>query len=184
MSPGTCSDVHTSLYPVQYDQGNQGNTRVFTKEELVSAGINASVTSLQVDKSQKKVTALPRINSVSLAEILDTVAASTVILKLDIEGYECRALQPHILLGSTGKRIPLIFLEWAWLPANDWDNCPGYTKLIQLFHDGGYSAYYPGSGPGGPGTLDPVPPAGLDKAMDLVWVHTELTKGYHEAIRL
>ena len=34
---------------------------------------------------------------------------------MDIEGYECKALQPEVLLGKTGKIIPYIFLEWMAL---------------------------------------------------------------------
>ena len=33
----------------------------------------------------------------------------------DIEGYECKALQPEVILGRTGKTIPYIFLEWMAL---------------------------------------------------------------------
>jgi hypothetical protein len=188
MSP---SNVDTSLFPVRDDPGNPGNTIIYTKKELLAAGLTESgpTSSSQVDRNQVLVTVLPQLDSVTLAEILSTIPASTVIMKLDIEGYECRALQPDILLGRTGKSIPLIFLEWMWLPGRLTDDregvpCPGYRDLLHLFHAGGYTPFYPGTGPGGPGVLDPVPSAKLDFALDLVWVHTNLTGGTHKAIWL
>ena len=44
-----------------------------------------------------------------------TIEAEHVILKIDIEGYECKALPKEIILGSSGKWIPFIFIEWGWL---------------------------------------------------------------------
>ena len=44
-----------------------------------------------------------------------TIEAEQVILKIDIEGYECKALPKEIILGSSGKWIPFIFIEWGWL---------------------------------------------------------------------
>jgi hypothetical protein len=95
-----CSNEHTTLYPVSPDPTNEGNTIMYTKERLVAEGKNAS---------------LPQLDSVTVAEILASVPATTVIFKLDIQGFECKALQPAILLGGSGKAIPFIFLEWGWL---------------------------------------------------------------------
>ena len=44
-----------------------------------------------------------------------TIEADQVILKLDIEGHECKALPREIILGSSEKRIPFIFIEWMHL---------------------------------------------------------------------
>ena len=79
-----------------------------------------------------KITEPPTVRSVDavlLEDILSTIPTSTVILKLDIEGYECKvsffltfpsafrmclqALPIPILLGETEFFIPVIFLEWA-----------------------------------------------------------------------
>ena len=79
-----------------------------------------------------KITEPPTVRSVDavlLEDILSTIPTSTVILKLDIEGYECKvsffltfpsafrmclqALPIPILLGETEFSIPVIFLEWA-----------------------------------------------------------------------
>ena len=44
-----------------------------------------------------------------------TIEAKQVILKMDIEGYECKALPEEVIMGSSGKWIPFIFLEWGKL---------------------------------------------------------------------
>ena len=44
-----------------------------------------------------------------------TIEAEQVILKIDIEGYECKALPEEIIMGSSGKWIPFIFIEWGQL---------------------------------------------------------------------
>ena len=44
-----------------------------------------------------------------------SIEAEEVILKIDIEGYECKALPEDVIMGSSGKQIPFIFLEWGQL---------------------------------------------------------------------
>ena len=61
------------------------------------------------------------VQAITLQDVISTITASTIILKMDIEGYECKvggqldpprqALQPPVLLGE-GGRVPLILLEW------------------------------------------------------------------------
>ena len=70
------------------------------------------------------------VQAVPLQDILSSITSPTVVMKLDIEGYECKvlkkttcdalyfsepfqALQMPILFGKSGKFIPVIFLEWA-----------------------------------------------------------------------
>ena len=59
-----------------------------------------------------------------------------MILKIDIEGYECKALQPNILLNNIGKFIPYIFIEWGYMILKN--TCQDFGKWVQLFYDGGY----------------------------------------------
>ena len=55
-----------------------------------------------------------------------------MILKMDIEAYECKALPKEIIMGSSGKWIPFIFLQ---LVSFHWQsNCPQsciYTSVPQ-----------------------------------------------------
>ena len=67
--------------------------------------------------------------AVPLQDILSSITSPTVVMKIDVEGYECKvlkktacdalcfsetfqALQMPILFGESGKFIPVIFLEW------------------------------------------------------------------------
>ena len=78
----------------------------------------------QLDKRQ--ILHQDGVKAVLLQDILSSISPTTIILKIDIEGYECKvdaliyqlfqlllqALQVPILLGKTDKFIPVIFVEW------------------------------------------------------------------------
>ena len=87
----------------------------------------------------------PPLNSIKLEDIINYVESDVVVLKIDIEGYECKALQPDILLNKLGKFIPYIFMEWAPLiPGNKRSTCSDFDEWIKLFYDGGYLLLNPG----------------------------------------
>ena len=73
-----------------------------------------------------------------MKDILETIENKKIILKMDIEGYECKALQPEILLNKVGKFIPFIFIEWLQLPTNMRKTCPEFSEWVLNFYDGGY----------------------------------------------
>merc|ERR1711971_671358 len=79
--------------------------------------------------------------SVKLRDILDTIEADTIVMKMDIEGYECKALQPEVLKGV--PMIPFIFIEWHHIANNDLGNCPGFQFWVKHFYDAGYKPYNP-----------------------------------------
>ena len=84
------------------------------------------------------------IQSVMMRDILETIESSEIILKMDIEGYECKALQPELLLNKAGKFIPFIFLEWVQLPTNLRKTCPEFKEWVKNFYIGGYVPLHPG----------------------------------------
>ena len=69
------------------------------------------------------------MKSIRLEDVLEVIDADIVIMKIDIEGYECKvdithitsnqkyvwiivkALQPEILMNKRGKFIPFIFIS-------------------------------------------------------------------------
>ena len=53
----------------------------------------------------------PPLKSIILEDVINYAKSDIVILKIDIEGYECKALQPDILLNKLGKFIPYIFIR-------------------------------------------------------------------------
>ena len=78
-----------------------------------------------------------------MRDILDSIASKEIILKIDVEGYECKALQPEILLNKVGKFIPFIFMEWGQLPQNQM-TCPQFQDWVKNFYAGGYVPVDPG----------------------------------------
>ena len=79
-----------------------------------------------------------------MKDILETIESKEIILKIDVEGYECKALQPDILLNKVGKFIPFILIEWVQLPTNMRQTCPEFNEWVKNFYDGGYVPLHPG----------------------------------------
>ena len=71
------SDHYETLYPYTGDPTNAGATRLLTKEQVDSDMFDA-----------RRVSA-PPVNSVTTVDIFKTVRSEVVVLKVDIEGFEC-----------------------------------------------------------------------------------------------
>ena len=86
---------------------------------------------------EKNVTATyPPVKSITVEDVFMAIDADIIVMKIDIEGYECKvmthnlticinkrksimqALQPEILRNELGKFLPLIFIEWAHMAEN------------------------------------------------------------------
>jgi len=147
MVHNSVSNVHETLYPVLDDPTNEGGTRLMSLQELKKQNLKASG---------------PPLQSVTLMDILKSIPDDTIIIKIDIEGYECKALQSDILLGKSGKYIPYIFTEWFQLPKNH-VTCPEYKQWLDLFYRGGYTPFDTKH-------LKPLL-ISVDSAYDIVWVH-------------
>ncbi len=80
----------------------------------------------------------PPLDSIKLEDIINYIDSEIVIIKIDIEGYECKALQPNVVLNKHGKFIPYIFMEWRFLPTDKRNTCPDFGKWVKNFYDGGY----------------------------------------------
>lgn len=85
----------------------------------------------------------PPLLSVRLRDILDAIQSKVVILKIDLEGYECKALEPEILQNRVGKFIPYILMEWVQLPNNEYV-CGNFNDWVENFYQGGYVPVDPG----------------------------------------
>ena len=70
----------------------------------------------------------PPLESIKLEDIINYIDSDIIILKIDIEGYECKALKPDVLLNKQGKFIPYIFMEWRFLPTDKRNTCPHFGK--------------------------------------------------------
>ena len=121
--------------------------------------------------------AQPPLQSVLLRDILDSIESEVVILKIDLEGYECKALQPEILQGRVGKLIPYILMEWVQLPNNEYV-CGNFKEWVDNFYQGGYLPVDPGEISRDVfitennilDTLEPVKEADRDKMFHLAWI--------------
>ena len=69
------SDKRGILYPYTPDPSNPGDTRMLREDELKTV------------RGEKKMEGVP---AVLLQDILSSISSNTVILKLDVQGYECR----------------------------------------------------------------------------------------------
>lgn len=68
------SDKRGLLYPYTPDPSNPGDTRMLREEELAKMG-------------GKNMEGVP---AVLLQDILSSISSNNVILKLDVQGYECK----------------------------------------------------------------------------------------------
>ena len=107
------SDEYLTLYPVALEIRNVGNNNMMTAEELKTQGLNVSEKKGSNLQSLSSQASSPGLNSILLQDLLDTIVdTDTIVMKIDIETYECKALLAPILLGQSGKFIPYIFIEW------------------------------------------------------------------------
>ena len=117
------SDVEELMYPVGFPDGDPTTNPgaiLFVKEEHLIG---------------RKVLG-PPTSSVTLPHLLATLPpASTVIIKMDIEGQECRVLNAPGVFES-GHSIPYIFMEWRTLVILG--SCPSLAALVSHLEDAGY----------------------------------------------
>ncbi|XP_023330591.1 uncharacterized protein LOC111702989 [Eurytemora carolleeae] len=78
------------------------------------------------------------VESITFNELLDVVHTDTVIVKMDIQGAECKALIPFLQKKIKTKYIPYIIMEWQWITYNMMGLCPDIQPLIKAFLDNGY----------------------------------------------
>ena len=83
------SDKRGILYPYTPDPSNPGDTRMLRKEEGEGE-----------EGGEKKKEGVP---AVLLQDILSSISSNTVILKLDVQGYECRVRE------GLDRKYPFIF---------------------------------------------------------------------------
>ena len=78
------SDTRGILYPFNEYPDNPGRTRMVHKDELMK------MTEGQLQLEGKEIVKLEAANAVLLQDILSSITPTIIILKIDIEGYECK----------------------------------------------------------------------------------------------
>jgi len=146
------SDKKEVLYPVTDNAANQGGTRLVTRDKL---GKNVKPSG-------------PPVETATLMELLTFVNSSTVIVKMDVEGMECKVLQPEVFQTSVGVFLPYIVMEWMHVRVNLDNNCPDLEGLVSLLTRSGYTPWDPVSKRKAQLTGDKTVWPGYD---DLLWQH-------------
>ena len=93
------NNKNLTLYPILHDELNPGATKQVSANKLIYSNMMASG---------------PPTHSILLPTLFSSTPSSTIVLKMDIEGWECRALLARGVF-NTGKFIPFIFMEWLHL---------------------------------------------------------------------
>jgi len=122
------SDKVDTMFPVTDNKDNQGGTR------LVPASL--------ISKDSNKIAGLA-VNTTTLLDVLKFINSNTVIVKMDVEGFECKVLQPYLLNHHQSSSIflPYIIMEWMHIKVNLDSNCPDLKGLVELLYNSGYKPY-------------------------------------------
>ncbi|XP_023343449.1 uncharacterized protein LOC111712920 [Eurytemora carolleeae] len=120
----TVSDKKYTLYPWYRYPNNEGGITFLTEEET---------------KNKPNLNIGEGVESVKFVDLLDAVHTQTVVVKIDIEGHECRTFIQYLNEPKkTKKFVPYILMEWVHITHNRDNMCPNIQILIQGFLDGGY----------------------------------------------
>jgi len=115
------SNTPGKLYPYTPDIHNKAAIKMYTEEEI---------------KEMKVEPTGPAVKVLTLMDILALVKAPTVILKVDVESFECRAVTRDVAMGNSGHFIPVIMMEWTLLQEHS-----EYSSCIGWLFEGGYTPY-------------------------------------------
>jgi len=153
------SNTHATLYPVPDAAPdfhlNPGSQRV--------------VDDITLQHSNLKINGFP-VTSVTLPDIFSIVDSGIIILKMDIQGYECKALlTPGVF--HTGHFIPYILMEWGYLSSTF---CPEQDRLVEVLVSAGFM-------PRDAITMGSLPLSCLQgHVTDVLWVHTKAVKIWNQ----
>jgi len=133
--------------------------------DIKQAGRTYLVSKDMLDSKEKdwNLIVAPAVTSVTTRMILKEIEAPTVIIKIDIEGYECKALGELLKMKKKDKYIPYIFMEWVNVNANRDHVCDELEEFIQSFLDSGYEPHTE--------WLVPVTRDQLPECFNVVWIH-------------
>jgi len=159
------SDVYEEYYPGLDFPGNKMGTRMISREEAEKGEIpvfpdRKKMTDV-VDVDKKEV-----ISSVTLGDLMDFIQEETVVIKIDIEGFECKALTNYFNMENKSKYVPYIFMEWEHIQSkfSRTYNCPQFDTMVRGFVNSGYQAFGP--------NLTNVEDLSRKFYRNIVWKHT------------
>jgi hypothetical protein len=65
----------------------------------------------------------------------------TVIVKMDVKGYECNVLQHYLAQDHPPYYLPYISMEWRNIRDNLGSNCPDIQGLVDALYSNSYTPY-------------------------------------------
>merc|ERR1719188_2292781 len=98
------SDKIEVLFPVNIQKINPGGTKL-VPASLLTPSLNKSISGNPVV-------------STTLHQLIKFANSNQLILKLDIEGFECKVLRPYFENPIKDVYIPYIFMEWSGVKQN------------------------------------------------------------------
>jgi len=109
------------LYPYTKNPNNWAAIKMYTEEEI---------------KKNNFIPTGPPVKVVTVMDILATITTPTVILKVDVESFECRAVSREV---AQQKKvlIPFIIMEWTMLQV-----MPEYTACVDWLLGSGYKPHH------------------------------------------
>ena len=129
----TISNITEPLYPVSFKSENLVRINGIDDNPETNPGSISFVRKEDVGK--RKVLGPPTI-STTISTILDSLptTAKSVIIKMDIQGHECRVLDTPNFFDSI-PYVPYIFMEWAEMPST----CSSIKTTVLKLKKAGYS---------------------------------------------
>jgi FkbM family methyltransferase len=158
------SDENTVLIPWTKDSGNEANVLMYTDEQF-----------RKLSKEDQKRVDTP-IKTVTLDQVLDQIHEETVVIKIDVEGFECKVLNHYFKSHNKKHFVPYIAIEWAWIEVDEIGTCPPdqLDLLIQNFESAGYKPFFEGPVKKVRQITNAELHSGLKKNMgkdNVVWIH-------------
>ena len=156
-------------------QGQGGDRRkVLLHQKFMTFDSHDIFLTLQVLEQGLEVVGGP-VKAITLPSLLKNIRADApVVIKLDIQGFECRVLR-HIDMFNTSLNIPYIFMEWNMLGSAEL--CPDLQSFIKMMEGHGYIARDATSG-------DLLPPKCLLMPLaNVLWAHKSAPKLWPREIR-
>jgi len=149
------SDENTELFAFQQDPVNTGGTN-FLKKEALKGRMNFANES-----------SMGSLRSVTFQQILDFIPEENIILKIDVEGSECKVLNEFLHKEKKQKFIPFILMEWRSVQRN-WEGlCHDLRSFIQGFQKAGYSPFTVGF----LSSVKQISESDLKNHIDVLWIH-------------
>jgi len=105
------------LVPVLEDLSNEGATRLVPVDMLTG----------------KEKAVGPQISSTTFLDLLNYINADTVIVKMDVEGYECKILHQYLSHPHPPYYLPYISMEWRLTK-----NCPYIEEMVEGLYTNHY----------------------------------------------